>query len=520
MPGVLAPYDRLRIELADRMLVVAVDGRVDEECADQITYALCVGCPVEFLGPAVRMRLDLDLYDAVNRGRKTVEVRLADAKRADLGPGALISFTRRESAETFLLCRVTLVESFGHRAGLLATVDPSAVLPGSDRSGLAARLEQIYPEAVGLEHLAIHLQCLGEADPAREREMAANRDRTPARQHAGVLIVNENAEVLLVQASGQLDWQLPGRTVADAEEGLSQPIDHAPAQDLGAGEITPGQVLVVDQVPTSQGSALELVLFGGTLAHQHADAVSVHGGREIAHRAFVPIDQAHTLLTPRLVRRVTCAYQRLTDDRAPMVLSHGYAPGAGPVWSWHEEPFLPEGVPVRQAGVFAFDPDDGRVLLQHRVTEHRYGLPAGRPEPGEEGDPLATAIREAYEESQIVIGEATMIGFQYTEGDPAYPGGLIQIRYAAPIVRYDPITPDQDAEHTTPRQPYRRYLCDVQQAGDLLDFGTTGYAQAAAAARAARALGLPVDRPAPAGYRDHAHTPVRARPWIATTDAP
>jgi 8-oxo-dGTP pyrophosphatase MutT (NUDIX family) len=161
--------------------------------------------------------------------------------------------------------------------------------------------------------------------------------------------------------------------------------------------------------------------------------------------------------------------------------------------------------------VWAFDPVDGRVLLQHRVAECGWGLPAGRPEPGED-DPRATMVREAWEESQIDLDpqRAVYLGYQYTRSDPGYPDGLVQLRYAAPILRYHPIAPDADPELGGARPAYRRFLTDIARAVDLLGWGPSGYAQARAAARAARALGIPVDAPSPDGYRDHAHRSVAA----------
>lgn len=118
-------------------------------------------------------------------------------------------------------------------------------------------------------------------------------------------------------------------------------------------------------------------------------------------------------------------------------------------------------------------------------------------------------VREAWEESQIDLDpeRAVYLGYQYTESGPAYPGGLAQLRYAAPIRRYHPIAPDADPQLGRSRPAYRRLLTDIARAVDLLDWGASGHAQAHAAARAARGLGLPVDAPLLDGHRDHAHQP-------------
>lgn len=184
-----------------------------------------------------------------------------------------------------------------------------------------------------------------------------------------------------------------------------------------------------------------------------------------------------------------------------------------PRFTWYESP-VPDSVPVTQVYVWALDPDDGRVLIQDRGTEHGspHTLPGGRPEPEDGGDPLRTAAREAMEESQIHIDRdrAVYLGYQLVEDDPQRPAPYAQMRYAAPISAYRPIGPDPDSGWT-----YRRYLVSLDRAPELLAWGEAGEAQAAAAKRAGAALGLPVDDPAPDGYRsaaDRVQQPFDGRP--------
>ena len=168
--------------------------------------------------------------------------------------------------------------------------------------------------------------------------------------------------------------------------------------------------------------------------------------------------------------------------------------------TWHETP-VPDDLPVTQAYVWALDPDDGRVLLQDRGTQHpsRYNLPGGRPEAEDDGDPVQTAAREAMEESQIRIDteRAIYLGHQVITGDVNRPEPYAQLRYAAPIIGYEPIGPDPDNGRTN-----RRYMVDLKRAPELLAWGESGEAQAEATFRAGRTLGLPVDDPLPDGYRD------------------
>ena len=167
---------------------------------------------------------------------------------------------------------------------------------------------------------------------------------------------------------------------------------------------------------------------------------------------------------------------------------------------WHEAP-VPPGMPVAQVYVWALDPEDGRVLIQDRGPQHprRYTLPGGRPEPEDGGDPLKTAAREAMEESQIRIDteRAVYLGCQVVTGAGKRPEPYVQMRYAAPIIAYEPIGPDPDNGRTN-----RRFMSSLQRAPELLNWHETGAAQAKAALRAAEELGFPVDDPSPEGYRD------------------
>jgi 8-oxo-dGTP pyrophosphatase MutT (NUDIX family) len=174
-------------------------------------------------------------------------------------------------------------------------------------------------------------------------------------------------------------------------------------------------------------------------------------------------------------------------------------PEERPRIEWYETP-VPPGMPVAQAYVWALDPD-GRVLIQDRGPEHprRYTLPGGRPEPEDGGDPLRTAAREAMEESQIRIdtGRAIYLGHQVVTWLERRPEPYAQVRYAAPIIAYEPIGPDPDTGRVS-----RRLMASLERAPELLHWHETGASQAKAALRAGQELGLPVDDPAPEGYRD------------------
>jgi len=510
-PEVREELDRLhrrRIDLADRVLVVNPGGYVGPSTASEIGYALRAGRAVEFTEPPMAMRLDGEPFVALAERRKRVEVRL-DAKRAALQAGGVVVFTRVDDPDgVALLARVGALESYADRGALLDAVDPGGVLPGADRDAVAARLEHYYPGQGTAAHLAIEVALIGALDPGRQARTAHLRALPRTLASTAVLIRDERGRILLVRPAYRDDgWLLPGGSL-ERDEYLSEGARREVAEELALDGFAPGRLLAVDhQHASSERPALTGFVFDGGVLPADQRQIRLPPG-ELSEWGFFTLEQARSLVTPRLYRWTEAAHQALLSGGAAAYLEDGYPHGQRPVFTWHEGQWPPHGVAVRQVGVWAFDPVDGRVLLQHRVAERRYGLPAGRPEPGED-DPRVTMVREAWEESQIDLDpeQAVYLGHQYTQSDPAYPGGLAQLRYAAPIRRYHPIAPDADPALGGSRPAYRRLLTDIARAVDLLNWGANGYAQARAAAQGARDLGIPVDTPSPDGYRDHAHQP-------------
>jgi len=76
--------------------------------------------------------------------------------------------------------------------------------------------------------------------------------------------------------------------------------------------------------------------------------------------------------------------------------------------AWYRGGEVPVEVPVLRVAVFVFDAQ-GRVALFE--DEGRFGLPGGRPEPGEEGAWEATARREVAEEIAVTVTELAYLGW-------------------------------------------------------------------------------------------------------------
>jgi ASC-1-like (ASCH) protein len=105
------------------------------------------------------MRLLRRYFDLVASGRKTVEVRVADARRAAIAAGDTVRFRCGEQWADTLVTGVRRYRSF---AGLLAHEPLAALDPTAGRDEQLANLRRIYPperEALGV--MAIGVALLG-----------------------------------------------------------------------------------------------------------------------------------------------------------------------------------------------------------------------------------------------------------------------------------------------------------------------------------------------------------------------
>lgn len=134
---------------------------------------------------------------------------------------------------------------------------------------------------------------------------------------------------------------------------------------------------------------------------------------------------------------------------------------------------VPDGTPVRQVYGILFD-RSGRVLLQD--DQGRFNLPGGTPEPADAGL-LGTLERECMEESQVRISDAVPVGYQLVGEDRVF---YAQVRMAGLIKELCPAAADPCTGRV-----YRRLMVAPLQAPALLDWGSRGEAQFAAAAELA-----------------------------------
>ncbi|MEV4250953.1 NUDIX hydrolase [Streptosporangium canum] len=162
------------------------------------------------------------------------------------------------------------------------------------------------------------------------------------------------------------------------------------------------------------------------------------------------------------------------------------------IYFWYEAP-VPADLHVAQVYGYLLCPQTARVLIQEYAGE--FNLPGGGPEPGDT-DMAATLVREAMEESQVVVVDPVYLGYQevHEPGRASYA----QVRMTGLIAEFTERRPDPDGGRVR-----LRLMTALAEAPAILRWGEPAVAQAKATARIAKQVWrLPVDSPAPAGYVD------------------
>ncbi|MBO4206731.1 NUDIX domain-containing protein [Micromonospora echinofusca] len=256
---------------------------------------------------------------------------------------------------------------------------------------------------------------------------------------------------------------------------------------LGAAGLVPrvGGPLVLDW---AAGSAYHVFEAG------EAGASAVRRITAGGTAGFVDLAELPTETDPVEVRRIAAALAAragestvyLEDGRPPPVLAmmrrYRIAPRlhGGAAWRWHTGP-VPADLPVRHAWVWLFVPD-GRVVVY--VDVHgTAGLPGGTLETVDHGDPVAAAVREVREETQIEMTPPVHLGYLVD----APPGGptVGRVRLAAVVTRIGRSAPDP-ATGTV----HRRLLVPPRLVAELCGWGPGADGQTRAAVAAARDRGI------------------------------
>jgi len=138
---------------------------------------------------------------------------------------------------------------------------------------------------------------------------------------AGVILLNDHQDILLVKPTYRDGWLLPGGVV----ESFESPCDAALREireELGLA-ITIERLLCIDYQKNEAASRenIQFVFYGGILSSQQQRAIRLPRSELAAHR-FAPLSEAITLFNPHSARRVPHALQALTTN-ATMYLENG-----------------------------------------------------------------------------------------------------------------------------------------------------------------------------------------------------
>jgi 8-oxo-dGTP diphosphatase len=139
---------------------------------------------------------------------------------------------------------------------------------------------------------------------------------------------------------------------------------------------------------------------------------------------------------------------------------------------------LPVDLPVTQVSGFCFD-QHGQLLLT--LENRAYGIPGGKPEPGETRE--ETLEREALEEVQCEISDLRSLGYQLVRGDGEKFRGAAyaQLRFAARITAQHPRVVDVATEQLIESQ-----FVAPAAAITLLNWGEPGFLQISSACETMR----------------------------------
>ncbi|MFC8661882.1 NUDIX domain-containing protein [Streptomyces sp. NPDC057199] len=241
---------------------------------------------------------------------------------------------------------------------------------------------------------------------------------------------------------------------------------------------------------------------------------------EISAFHFLPPAEAAPRMFPIEGRRMLAALRARIDRAGPAVLEDGDPTGEAPALqrygvipriaagyqdiSWYPDTNSPSSLPVKQAWTWAFDLL-GRVVVLVDPRDGHVVMPGGTVEEDDDGAE-ATALREAVEEADLHLHDASYIGYLLDPDGTVYgpdTGPNARARFIARIASLGPAPRDIATGIT-----YGRLLVSPEQAAELLGLGRAGREQAAYAARAAAARwAIPLSPPHAAVEIPHAGIP-------------
>jgi len=164
---------------------------------------------------------------------------------------------------------------------------------------------------------------------------------------AGALFFDSTGRVMLVRPTYKTGWDIPGGYVEQDESPLAA-CRREVNEELG---ITPpiGRLLVVDWAPhPNEGDKVLYIFDGDELSPADVAAIRLDHS-ELAEYAFYSVEEATSVLVPRLARRLAAA-ARAHRERLTFFLEHGQEPDFG-----YQIPQLPAPwtvLPLEKRGMF------------------------------------------------------------------------------------------------------------------------------------------------------------------------
>lgn len=135
------------------------------------------------------------------------------------------------------------------------------------------------------------------------------------RMGAGAIFLDGEGRLLIVKPVYRSGWLIPGGSV-EANESPRQACAREVREELGI-EAQIGRLLCIDYTCAQGGrpESLQFAFYGSALSPEQIEALCLPEG-ELSEYRFVRVEEAVTLLTPRLARRIPYCLAAIAGEGA------------------------------------------------------------------------------------------------------------------------------------------------------------------------------------------------------------
>ncbi len=137
---------------------------------------------------------------------------------------------------------------------------------------------------------------------------------------SGVLFLNTKNELLILKTTYKEHWTIPGGTV-DKDESPRDAVVREVKEEIGLDISTPKFLGVSYKPNNGYGDCLQFNFYGGVLTDADIKSIRLQGD-EIAEYKFLGIDEAASLLSPSLRRRLPKLVEAIKNN-CPAYLEDG-----------------------------------------------------------------------------------------------------------------------------------------------------------------------------------------------------